>query len=322
MEPVVLAVLIGVAVYVAVVAVIPRHILAESSGHTKNILRELERDTSDLAGADESAASVLREHIQQGNVLSRAYFALPGARSYYPRLAKAGLGDSVDSFFIGSLVCFLSAVYITRTTGLWSPIFAALFTCVAAHWFVSRRIKKRTEVFLNLFPDALDIIVRSVRSGYPLNATMRIVADNMQPPVSDEFRRVADEIAYGSTLMDSLTRMASRIDEPDIRFFVVVLAVQQEVGGNLAEVLSNLSGIIRRRKHLRLKIRAMTSEGRATAWVLGLLPVFEFGAIYLVSPGHLMPFFNTTAGNILFAGTICIVLLGAFIVRQIVNMEV
>ena len=104
-----------------------------------------------------------------------------------------------------------------------------------------------------MFPDVLDMIVRSVKSGFPLNTAIKLIAENMEPPVSTEFQQVSDEVALGRPLNHSLARLAERIPEQDIKFFVVVLNVQQETGGNLAEVIGNLSGIIRKRKHLRMK---------------------------------------------------------------------
>lgn len=320
MEPVVIAVLIGVAVYMTVVALIPKRILADSADYTRGMLEQLERQS--VGAAPDDSSSILREEMRQAGVLTRIFLTLPGVKAFHPRLIKAGLGDSLDKFFVAFLVMFLLLVYVLKGSGPWGMLLAAALTYLVAWWFVGRRIRKRNEAFLNLFPDALDMIVRSVRSGYPLAAAVRMVAENMQAPVSTEFQQVADEASYGSSMVEALTRLAHRIDEPDIHFFVVVLAVQQEVGGNLAEVLTNLSAIIRKRKHLRLKIRALTSEGRATAWVLGLLPAFEFGAIYLTSPNHLTPLFVTPMGNMILAAAIGIVLLGMFIVRQMVNMEV
>ena len=135
------------------------------------------------------------------------------------------------------------------------------------------------------------------------------------------FLSFAVTVALGSPLIDALQRLSLRVDEPDIRFFVVVLTVQQEVGGNLAEVLSNLSGIIRKRKHLRMKVKAMTSEGRATTWVLAALPVFVTTAIYFTTPTHLTPFITSPTGNLLLAAAIGIVLFGLAIVRKMVNFK-
>jgi tight adherence protein B len=123
-------------------------------------------------------------------------------------------------------------------------------------------------------------------------------------------------------LFEALNRMADRIDEPDVRFFTVVLAVQQEAGGNLSEVLTNLSSIIRKRRVLRLKIKALASEGRATSWILGSLPLFVFCVIYYMSPDHLRPLWETSSGHFVVLCVLGMEFMGLMIVRQIVNMEV
>ena len=149
-----------------------------------------------------------------------------------------------------------------------------------------------------------------------------MVAENMQPPVSKEFKQVADETAYGSSLIESLTRLSKRIDEPDVRFFVVMLTVQQDVGGNLSESLSNLSSIIRKRRQLRMKVRAMTSEGRATAYVLGSMPPVLFGIIYMIQPRHLEPLFVTHTGNIMLGIAVGILAFGAAVIWRLVTPEI
>lgn len=319
MEPLVVAVLIGIAAYFAVVAMIPKHILAESN-YTRSMLERLEREN--VKEAAETHVSVFREQMEKSSLLTKIFFTLPMTKTAYPRLLKAGLEKNIDAFFMACLVALLLAFYALKGLGVVGLLIAMAFAYMFGYWYIGRRIKKRSFAFLNMFPDALDMIVRSVRSGYPLNAAVKMVADNMQPPVSNEFKQVADEIAYGSTLIEALKRLALRIDEPDVNFFVVMLTVQQEVGGNISEVLGNLASIIRKRKHLRMKIHAMTSEGRATAWVLGLLPVFEFFMIKMVSPNHLTPLFVTPMGHLILAGAIGIVLVGMFIVRIIINMEI
>ncbi len=320
MEPIVLAVLVGIAAYIVVVALIPKSVLSQMTPYTRNMLQRLEEEASGMGMPDQ--ASVMRDQIQHSSLLARVFITLPGAKAVYPKLVKAGMGDSIDKFFLVCLIAFLLFVYILKGWGFVGVLLAVGFTYLFAWMCIGWRVRKRNDAFLQAFPDALDMIVRSVRSGYPLNAAVRMVAENMQPPVSTEFKQVADETAYGSTMIDALQRLSYRIDEPDIRFFVVVLTVQQEVGGNLAEVLSNLSAIIRKRKHLRLKVRAMTSEGRATTWVLGSLPVLVFFAINYTSPGYLDPFFTTAYGRFLFAIAVGIVLLGVGIVMKLVKLKV
>ncbi len=322
MEPIILAVLIGVVVYIAIVALIPKNILADSSQYTRSMLKRLEAESHGATSNQEDTVEIMREHIRKANVLTRVFFTLPGAKLVYPKLMKAGLADSIDKLLMVSIILLFLLVWLLKSHGITGILGAFVAVYALGLFYIRRRIRKRNAIFLNDFPDALDMIVRSVRSGYPLNAAVRMVSENMQAPISTEFKQVADETAFGSSLVDSLKRLAIRIDEADIKFFVVVLSVQQEVGGNLAEVLSNLSNIIRKRKHLRLKVKAITSEGRATAWVLGLLPVFVFMIIKYVAPKHLDPLFTTPLGNMMLAFAIAIVLLGGFIVSKMSNVEV
>ncbi len=317
-----IAVLIGVVVYILIIALIPKKILADSGQYTKNMLKRLEDESRANLTPQEETVNIMREQIESADLLTRVFFTLPGAKYVYPQLLKAGVAGNINKFVAVLLLIGLSITWLLRSQGIVAPLAGIAVVYVLAWMYVRRCVKKRSAIFLNNFPDALDMIVRSVRSGYPLAGAVRMVAENMSPPISTEFKQVADETAYGSSLVDSLKRLCQRIDEPDIRFFVVVLSVQQEVGGNLAEVLSNLSGIIRKRKHLRMKVKAITSEGRATAWVLGLLPVFVFLAIYRMSPKHLAPLFDTVLGNFMLAFAIGIVLLGSFIVTKMSNVEV
>jgi tight adherence protein B len=323
MEPFVVAILFSIAVYCVILALIPKRFLAKPSEYTQNMLQTLENEAGDLLPETPAAEqSILRAQGKSDTLITRFFFLLPGTKAFYPLMLKAGLGAEVERFFIVQLGVFTLFVLLLKGWGIIGVLIALVLAYLIGYWRVKRRIAKRNMAFLASFPDALDMIVRSVRSGYPLNAAIKMVAENMQPPISKEFKQVADETAYGSNLIESLTRLTHRIDEPDVRFFVVMLTVQQDVGGNLSESLSNLSSIIRKRRHLRMKVKAMTSEGRATAYVLGALPIVMFGLIYMIQPSHLDPLFYTDTGNILLALAIAILSLGATIVWRLVNPEI
>ncbi|NBO17962.1 MAG: hypothetical protein EBV03_01820 [Proteobacteria bacterium] len=320
MTPVVIAVLIGIAAYLIVIALIPKHILSDTSQYTRHMLQKLAKDRP--VEEVEDNLSMLKSQTDAKDLLSTIFYTLPGAQRAKPKLLRAGLAGNIRSFFLTCLGVFGLTLYITRGMGILAVPLSIAMGYAFAYWLINRRIRQRNQAFLNHFPEALDMIVRSVRSGYPLNSAIRMVAENTQPPLSTEFKQVADEIAYGSTLIEALQRLSYRIDEQDVRFFVIVLTVQQDVGGNLSEVLNNLSGIIRKRKYLRMKIKALASEGRATAWVLGSMPFAEAGLILLVAPDHLTPLFQTAMGHTILGFTAGIVALGIFIVRQMVNIKV
>jgi tight adherence protein B len=185
-----------------------------------------------------------------------------------------------------------------------------------------QKLRQRNQKFIDQFPDALDMIVRSVRSGFPLPVALQLLAENAAEPVRTEFRQVADEMALGRSLAHSLARLSARVEEPDVRFFVVVLTVQQETGGNLAEIIGNLSTIIRKRKQIRHKIRAMTAEGKATGVVLGSLPLIVFGALFMIRPDYLDAFFTDPLGMKLFISAIIMLVACFFIVKQMIKVEI
>lgn len=187
--------------------------------------------------------------------------------------------------------------------------------------FLAYTAKKKNALFLDNFPDAIDIIVRSVKSGHPILASLRMIAESDMPGVSPEFQKIVDEVSYGRPLQQALRKMAERVDLLDVNFFVVILGVQQETGGNLSEVLSNLSGIIRKRKQLRMKINALTSEGRLTAWIFAFIPVVQGGAVFLISPGYLDPLFVSEIGNIILAVACGMIVFAVYMSRKMCNVD-
>ena len=151
---------------------------------------------------------------------------------------------------------------------------------------------------------------------------MRMITENMESPIRDEFKQVVDEVSYGRTLAEALRRMSARLELADVDFFAVVLSVQQETGGSLTEVLTNLSNIIRKRKQLRARIRAMTSEGRATAYILGAIPVVEFAALLYLTPSYVQPLFTTLTGNIMLGVAVSLVVASQVVIRYMINIEI
>lgn len=316
-----IAIIIAIAVYFLAMLLLPKRFFADEGRYLQASLDRLAREQTHVmhksAGENFSEAEkTLR------NPLVRAYLLLPGARSTLPALARANLSDKIDKFVMYGVVLLIGLFFLTSKLGMVGVGLSLFGTVFLMAMFVQIKINKRRNLFLDSFPDALDMIIRSVRSGYPLNTALNMVAENMAPPVSTEFKRIVDEMTYGWTLSEALMRFAERIDEPDIRFFVVVLAVQQESGGNLSEVLGNLSRVLRQRKHLRLKIRALSSEGRATAWILGSLPLFVAIVLHFMEPQHLVPLIETQSGHYVLAGIVGLITSGMLIVRKMINIDI
>ena len=151
---------------------------------------------------------------------------------------------------------------------------------------------------------------------------MRTIAQNGEPPLNIEFQKVVDEVSYGRPLNEALYRMTERVGLLDVNFFAVILSIQQETGGNLAEVLGNLSDVIRKRKKLRLKVRALTAEGRLTSYIFAAIPFFQIGAVYLIARDYLDPLFTTYAGNVVIVIAAILIAGAIFISKKISNVKV
>lgn len=322
MEPVVIAAVVAVIIYLAVVMLLPKGVLEDKQKHTREALARL-AGGQDVAYVPDQSAEKEENSIPHDNVLVKAFLLLPGSSAMLPAITKAGLDKKLDQFILFMLMFFLCMLAIfAQKFGALGLLIAFAVTFIAGWFIVKRKIKKRKNKFLTQFPDALDMIVRSVKSGYPLNAAIGMIAQNMEAPISEEFQQIVDETTYGTPLISSLQRMAKRLDNKDVRFLVVVLTVQQESGGNLSEVVGKLSTIIRKRRMLKLKARALSAEGRLTAWFLGGLPVVVSIAINIMAPGHFDPFFDTTSGQIALAIILCGLLGGMYMIQKIIDIDV
>lgn len=323
MNQLLLALLFGLVVFVAIIF-IARQLSGEkaSAKHNKRIINQLYEEQEERVRQD-SADQVNILKSDAGG-LGRLLLAMPQGDRMFDLIQKAGMGPQINGFLLFCSLLFVVLLFgLCKLLGGFTGIICALLLAfLLPRMYLRRRIAKRNEAFINLFPDAVDMIVRSVKSGHPLNTALRMIAENMDDPVKSEFKQLVDEIAFGRSTVEALVRMSHRIEEPDLQFFVVILSVQQETGGNLAEVLSNLSGIIRKRKQLRLKIKALTSEGRATAYILGALPFVVFGAIHVTSPDYLLPLFETDSGNIILLSALGLVGLAAFIVYNMLQIDI
>lgn len=176
--------------------------------------------------------------------------------------------------------------------------------------------------FLHQLPDAMDLIVRASQAGIPPTQAIRSVGERFDAPLGPEFRRMGDSLFLGNDLEDVLSDAASRIELPDFSFFSVCLLLQRETGGSLAEALENLSGIIRARRDLRLKTRALTAEGRLAGGILAVLPFLITGALILVNPEYVSVLFETEAGQRLLWVAVVMLVIGILLIRKISRMEV
>jgi tight adherence protein B len=190
------------------------------------------------------------------------------------------------------------------------------------HMVVNYFIKKRNEAFTSKFPDAIELLVRGLRSGLPVTETLGVVASEVPGPVGEEFKMVTERIRIGKTMEESLQDTADRLNTPEFSFFCITLAIQRETGGNLAETLSNLADVLRKRAQMKLKIRAMSSESKASAYIVGSLPFIVFAMVYWMNPKYLGGFFTDERLIVTGLGGLVWMSIGAFIMAKMVSFEI
>ena len=190
------------------------------------------------------------------------------------------------------------------------------------HMVIGSLVKRRVNAFTTKFPDAIELLVRGLRSGLPISETISVVAQEVPGPVGFEFRSISDKMKIGKTMDQALQETADRLGTPEFQFFCITLAIQRETGGNLAETLSNLADVLRKRMQMKLKIKAMSSESKASAYIIGVLPFIVFGLILVINPPYMMSFF--TDQRLMVAGGCGLIWMsiGAFIMKQMINFEI
>ena len=187
---------------------------------------------------------------------------------------------------------------------------------------ISRMAEKRRKRMEEQFPVALDIFVRALRAGHPVASAIELLTKEMEDPLGSEFGLVADEVSYGANLTDALSALAERWDLDDIRMFVVSLSLQQETGGNLAEILGNLASVIRDRASMYMKVRALSSEGRMSGWMLTVLPVFTFVSMFLVNSRFYLDVATDPIFIWGFSALMLMYVIGVWMIRRMIDLKV
>ncbi|HXS50367.1 MAG TPA: type II secretion system F family protein [Sphingomicrobium sp.] len=221
------------------------------------------------------------------------------------------------------IVAFVTLALAFRGAPIILSLLLGLFFGIGGpHFVIGRLIKRRLNKFNVNFPDAIELMVRGLRSGLPITETLTIVAGEIAGPVGVEFRIVADKMKIGRTMEAALQETADRMGTPEFQFFVITLAIQRETGGNLAETLSNLADVLRKRAQMKLKIRAMSSESKASAYIVGALPFIVFGLVYMMNPKYMGGFFTDQRLMVAGIGSMIWMGIGAGIMAKMVSFEI
>lgn len=242
------------------------------------------------------------------------------------QMQQAGLPADIKSFWIGSGVC---GVVVTLIAYLSSPsinIFIATALGVAGAFglpriILSQMVKRRHKKFLQEFANSIDIIVRGVKSGLPLNECLNIIAKESPEPVCTEFREVCEQQRVGIPLQQCFDRMMDRVPLAEVRFFTIVIGIQQSAGGNLSEALGNLSGVLRDRKTMAAKVQALSAEAKASAAVLGSLPLIVMLLVYVSTPEYIALLWQKTYGNFMLLGSGFWMTCGLLMMRKMINFK-
>lgn len=251
---------------------------------------------------------------------------VPKPDAFRKRLKRTGKDIPLGRYaaFCGGVlvVSFLLFLFLFGMSPMLSMLIGIVVGVGLPHLVIGKMISRRQARFLSLFPEAIDLIVRGLKSGVPINETINIVGTELADPVGSEFRQIADQVRFGKALEEALWRASAKLDFPDFKFFVISLSIQRETGGNLAETLGNLANILRQRHQMKLKIRALSSEGRASAMIIGCLPFIMFGIIYAMNASYASIFFHDTRAMTVLIGALMWMGLGGFIISRMISFEI
>lgn len=240
------------------------------------------------------------------------------------RLMQAGLDWSKQRFVITSVI--VGGVVLAAGVILGWPIYLSLALAFSAgfglpRWMLNFLKKRREQKFLREFPNAVDVIVRGVKSGLPLGDCIRIIATESQEPVRSEFRRIVETQALGISLADACARLFERVPLAETSFFGIVVAIQTRSGGNLAEALGNLSRVLRDRRKMHEKIQAMSMEAKASAAIIGSLPIIVMLLVYLSTPAYIAMLWTEPLGRVMLAGSALLMFAGVMVMRKMINFD-
>jgi tight adherence protein B len=321
-----MALLISIITCVAIVAAVSGIMLLGSPASTRQIARRLEGSTPSQESYEVSAsAQLLRdEGLSTLPWLDRALAKWSQIGYVRALLSQAGMETKPGQILLMTAVIALGTYVFVHLFfgGVVSAILYAIGLGSAPIGMVFLRRQKRMRAFEKSFPEAIDLLARAVRAGHALNSGMEIVGQEMAEPIAGEFRKTFEEQHLGLRFREALTNLSDRVPMQDVRFFVAALIIQDETGGNLAEILTNLSTTIRERFRIRGEVRVRTAQGRLTAVILISIPPLMLIALNIINPEYTHVLFADNLGIMMLAGAILLQVIGGFILWKIVHIDV
>lgn len=244
------------------------------------------------------------------------------------KLEQAGLSIDPKGFWIASGICGAACALGVLISGV-SPNVLPVMMVVAAfigtlglpRWFLNKMIKRRQSKFLSELANAIDVVVRGVKSGLPLGECLQIISRESPEPIASEFKEVVDQQRIGVPLAEALDRLVQRMPLSEVKFLTIVIAIQQQAGGNLSEALGNLSSVLRDRFRMQMKVKALSAEAKSSAMVLASLPPGVMFMVYGTAPDYIMPLFVTKTGNLFLLGGCTWMGIGVLVMRKMINFK-
>jgi tight adherence protein B len=264
----------------------------------------------------EQVEGTLKEIEQRQKIARRVPLAI--------RITQAGLTWSKRRFLLTAGALGVAAFLLALPTG--AGLLAALGFAFAAGvglppWLLSFLKRRREARFLDTFPDAVDVIVRGIKAGLPLLDNFKLIAADAQEPVRSEFRTIIETQTIGLTLGEACLKLYERMPLAEANFFGIVISVHQRAGGNLSEALGNLSRVLRDRKRMKAKIQAMSMEAKASASIIGALPIAVMALVYFTSPQYIELLWTTSMGHVMLAGSVLWMTMGILVMRKMINFD-
>jgi len=320
--------LTNILIFVAILAIFGLGWLLMGGGaERKRMLMRIERMRQRKAGAKSSQdMSLRRKSGEQKGLIHWVMKPLPDFKRLGDQLERAGKTLTPKQYIFRRVLWMLAIVVITKAL-FGKSIFLAIFLGVVfGVWiplkWLQRMVSKQSKAFLMLFPNAIDLIVRGLRSGLPVSESLVLVSQEVPDPVGAIFANISNTMKLGVPMEKALQETARKLDMTEFNFFTTSIILQRETGGNLSEILNNLSEVLRGRYLMRMKIRAMSSEARASAYIIGALPFVVIAAVAATSPGYLTPLYSDYRGNICAGVAAGMMSFGLWVMRRMTQFEI
>jgi tight adherence protein B len=290
----------------------------------KRIDRRLRAMLAD-GSASEEVTILKRRTLSENSTVQQWLLALPRVHELDRLLQQSGSNWSVGKLVLYSVALAIMAFVLAGLVPYLQWIFNVLIAVAAAFLpllHILRKRQKRVRRLEEQLPDALDLMTRALRAGHALPSALQMVGDESQDPIATEFRLVHDEVNYGIAVPTALMNLASRVPSTDMRYFIIAVLIQRETGGNLTEVLGNISALIRERLKLLGRVRVLSAEGRMSGWVLGLLPFVVAGIINVINPKFMSVLWTDPMGLKMIYAALVMMSVGAFWMRKVIKIRV